>query len=121
MIGAAGFESRSRRGGVRHFCEKSGAISELSLAGTEALLAAVKLIIRILALALFMGAIVFWLATGANRGWTKTRVPKTVADEVTGIEGIVYEKRFVPGVDFLAACTATTAVLMGGSFLFRHK
>ena len=47
-----------------------------------------------------------WLALGANRGWTKTTVTRWVKDPVTGIDGPVIEKKFVPGLDLLAVCLA---------------
>jgi hypothetical protein len=77
--------------------------------------------LRFLALILLLGATGYWLATGANCGWTKTSVPKKIVDEVTGIEGQTYEKKFVPGVDFLAAVAAVSVALTGVSFLFRTK
>ena len=67
------------------------------------------------------GSIIYWAAAGANRGWTKTSVPRKMVDEVTGIEGVSYEKRFVPGVDFLGATLLGAGVLAGTSFLFRTK
>jgi hypothetical protein len=66
------------------------------------------------------GAVVFWLATGANRGWTKTLVPVKVLDPVTGIEGVNYEKGFVPGVDFLGAALLTSGILGGVSLLYKR-
>ena len=78
-----------------------------------------KTIFRFLALALLVGAVATWLATGANRGWTKTSEPRKILDEVTGIEGIRYEKRFLPGVDLLGAALLGAGVLAGVSFLFR--
>jgi len=67
------------------------------------------------------GSIIFWAAAGANRGWTKTSVPRKIADPVTGIEGVTYEKHFVPGVDFLGAALVGAGILAGASFLFRTK
>jgi hypothetical protein len=83
--------------------------------------ATVKRTLRIIALILLLAAAGFWLATGANRGWTKTSVPKKTLDEITGIEGVTYEERFVPGLDLLAVAVAGAAVLAGASFLFRKK
>lgn len=77
--------------------------------------------LRALALVLFIGAMAYWAFEGANRGWTKTSVPKTIHDEVTGLDGVTYEKKFVPGVDFLAVMIAISAALVGVSFLFRTK
>ena len=75
----------------------------------------------IAALVIAAGSVIFWAAAGANRGWTKTSVPKKIVDEVTGIEGVRYEKRFVPGVDFLAVTLGGAAVLAGISLVLRKK
>jgi hypothetical protein len=73
------------------------------------------------ALIILVAALVFWVLQGANRGWTKTSVPMKTLDEVTGIEGITYHKRFVPGVDFLGAAFLGSAALAGASLLFRKR
>ena len=77
--------------------------------------------LRIVAAILAVGSIIFWVAAGANRGWTKTSVPRKIPDPVTGIEGVTYDKHFVPGVDFLGATLFGAGVLAGSSFLFRTK
>ena len=77
--------------------------------------------LRIVAAILAAGSIIFWVAAGANRGWTKTSVPRKIADPVTGIEGVTYEKHFVPGVDFMGAALFGAAILGAASFLFRTK
>jgi hypothetical protein len=81
----------------------------------------VKKILRLLAATLIIGTLGYWAATGANRGWTKTSVPKKTLDEITGIEGVSYEKKFVPGADFLACAVAAAGVLALVSFFFRSK
>ena len=78
-----------------------------------------KRVLRLIALGLAVAALAGWLATGANRGWTKTSVPKKTMDEVTGIEGISYENRFVPGLDFLGAALLGAGALAAVSLLFR--
>lgn len=70
-----------------------------------------KKTLRIIAVILAAGAVGFWAATGANRGWTKTQVPQKVVDEVTGLEGVQWQKRFVPGVDFLGAAALAAGTL----------
>jgi hypothetical protein len=81
-----------------------------------------KRVLRSLAAAVVVAAIGFWLIMGANRGWTKTRVPIMTLDEVTGIEGPTgYRHTFIPGVDFLAAAVAVASVLAGASFRFRTR
>ena len=78
-----------------------------------------KRTLQILALLVVLTAAVTWLATGASRGWTKTEVQIKTLDEVTGIEGITYQKKFQPGVDFLGAAFGGAALLVGASFFFR--
>ncbi len=78
-----------------------------------------KRTLQLLAALVLVAGLGLWLATGANRGWTKTSVPTKSVDEITGIEAITYEKRFVPGVDFLGATLLGAAALAGASFLFR--
>jgi len=80
-----------------------------------------KRTLRIIAVVLVVGAIVFWAAAGANRGWTKTRVPKKVVDEVTGLEGIQWQDKFVPGVDFLGAVLLGAGILAGVSLFVPAK
>ena len=38
---------------------------------------------RIIALLIVLAATGFWVAAGANRGWTKNQVEKKTLDEVT--------------------------------------
>ncbi len=79
-----------------------------------------KILLLIAALVLLIAGTT-WLVTGANRGWTKTSVEVKTLDEVTGIEGITYQKKFLPGVDFLGAAVVGAGVLAGASFLFRKQ
>jgi len=74
-----------------------------------------KTVLRRIALALVLLAGGWWLAAGAHRGWTQTLVPVKTLDEVTGIEGITYQRRFVPGVDFLAAAVLGAGALAGAA------
>ena len=80
-----------------------------------------RTILRIAALVALLGGLGFWLAKGANTGWTKNQVAKKTLDEVTGIEAISYEDRFVPGVEFLGGAVAGAAALAGLSFVFGKK
>ena len=76
---------------------------------------------RMVAAVLLVGSIVCWVAAGANRGWTKTRVPEKVTDEVTGLEGVQWQDKFVPGIDFLGAALLGAGVLAGVSFFVPAK
>jgi len=80
-----------------------------------------RALLRVLALTVLAAGLLFWLAAGANRGWTKTSVPVRKLDEVTGIEGIEYRKRFVPGLDFLGVVVLGAGALAGASFLCGNK
>jgi len=80
-----------------------------------------KRILQILALLVVLAGTGNWLATGANRGWTKTSVMVKTLDPVTGIDGISYAKKFLPGVDFLGAAFGGAALLAGTSLLFRKR
>jgi hypothetical protein len=77
--------------------------------------------LRIAALLLALGVTAFWFFGGPNPGWTKNSVTHMVKDPVTEIEGPVYEKRFVPGIDFLGGGLLASAVLAGASFCFRDR
>ena len=63
----------------------------------------------------------WWWVAGANRGWTKTSVPVTFVDEITGIEGVRYEERLVPGLDVLAGTSVLAGLLFGGSCFIRSR
>ena len=77
--------------------------------------------LQILAAVIALATIVTWAALGADRGWTKTKRAVKTADEVTGIEGITYEKQFRPGLDFLGAGLLGAGVLAGASLFVRSK
>jgi hypothetical protein len=80
-----------------------------------------KKTLRMIAAILVVGAITFWAATGANHGWTKTHFPKKIVDETTGLEGVQWQDKFVPGVDFLAAALLGAGILAGLSLVVRTK
>lgn len=78
-----------------------------------------KKTLQLLAVLVLLAAGTAWLATGANRGWTKTSIAVKTLDPVTEIEGITYQKKFLPGVDFLGAAGGGAVLLAGASFFFR--
>jgi len=80
-----------------------------------------KKTLQLLAVLVLLTAGTTWLATGANRGWTKTSVAVKTLDPVTEIEGITYQKKFLPGVDFLGAAALVAGLLAGTSLFFRNK
>jgi polyisoprenoid-binding protein YceI len=78
-----------------------------------------KRVIRLSALVLALVAVSWWLAAGANRGWTKTSVPKRTVDEVTGIEAIEYQQGFIPGLELVSAALLGAGALAGLSLFMR--
>ena len=80
-----------------------------------------KRTLQMAALLVVLAAGTFWLATGSNKGWTKTSVAVKTVDEVTGIEGIEYRQRFVPGIDFVGCALFGAGILAGASLLFRNR
>lgn len=77
--------------------------------------------LQLIAMVVALGALILWLALGANRGWTKSERQVKALDEVTGIEGISYEKKFSPGVDFLFGAWAAGSLLACSALLFGRK
>jgi hypothetical protein len=80
-----------------------------------------RLVLRLTALVLLIGTISFWSVKGAHPGWSQNQVPVKQTDEITGIEFVTYEQRFVPGVDFLGAGTGLAAGLFVVSLFFKRK
>ena len=80
-----------------------------------------KRILQRMAVLVLLAAGATWLATGANRGWTKTSVVVKTLDPVTEIEGISYQKKFLPGLDFLGGSALLAGLLGGTSLFFRKK
>ena len=80
-----------------------------------------KRLIQIVALLLALGAVSFWVAKGAHRGWTQTRVMEKTVDEVTGQDVVEWKDRFVPGVDFLGGALLGAGLLAGASLLIRSQ
>jgi hypothetical protein len=79
----------------------------------------VRTILRLGALFVALVTLVLWLFGGPNTGFTKTSVMVRTVDPVTDQEIITWEKRFLPGVEFLGGGLLAGALLFGGSLLFR--
>jgi len=99
----------TERVGARWFCQKT--LWLIMIAGM------IRKMLRVLAVALLLVALTWWLVTGANRGWTKTSVPVPRTDEVTGITVNDYRNKFVPGLDFLGTALIASGFLVCISFL----
>lgn len=61
--------------------------------------------------------LVFWLFGGPNLGRTRTAITLWAQHPATGVPGPVRDRRFVPGVDFLAGSWAVAGALFAVSFL----
>jgi hypothetical protein len=79
-----------------------------------------RLLLLVAAL-LALGTAGFWAAKGAHRGWSQNKVPVKAVDEVTGLEHVTYEDRYVPGVDFLGGGLALAGAVAGASLFLRKK
>ena len=69
---------------------------------------------------LILFVICVWAAKGYNRGWTKNQVQVKQVDPITELEFVTYEKRFVPGLDYLGGGIFVGAALFGATFLGRR-
>lgn len=76
-------------------------------------------LLRLLALVLLAATVGTWGYLGAHRGWSQNRVPIRQVDEITGIEYVTYEARFVPGIDWLGGGSLLAAAVFALSFLPR--
>jgi hypothetical protein len=77
--------------------------------------------LRVAALVVLVAGLGFWAAKGAHTGWSMDRVPVKQTDEITGIEFVTYEDRYVPGVDFLGLGAGLAAGLFAVSFFVQRK
>lgn len=77
--------------------------------------------LQLAAAALAFVSAVVWFFGGPNFGWTKTTVTHMLIDPVTELEYPQTERRFLPGIDFLAACWIFAAAIAGSSLLIRRR
>lgn len=77
--------------------------------------------LTVLAILCAIGVIGAWVATGADLGWTKTKVEVMELDPVTEIEFPVWKDKLVFGVDFLAGGLLGSLVLGGIAFFAPKK
>lgn len=80
-------------------------------------IAAWRILLRGLGAFIALFVICFWSAKGYNRGWTKNQVPVTQIDPITEIPFVTYEKRFVPGVDYLGGGIFAGLLIFSATFL----
>lgn len=80
-----------------------------------------RLIFRLLAAFCVIFSVIYWANKGAHTGWSMNRVPIEQVDEITGIEYITYEDRFVPGLEWLGGGIGLGALFFITSLFFRSK
>jgi hypothetical protein len=68
-------------------------------------------VLRVLAVALAVGGVGVWLATGAHRGWTRTSEVEMRRDEITGIDYPVRREKFTAGIEIPVAALVGAAAL----------
>jgi len=61
-----------------------------------------------------------WAAKGYHQGWSQNQVPVKQVDPITEIEFVTYEKRFVPGLDYLVGGLIAGTVIFSATFLGRR-
>lgn len=83
--------------------------------------APMRLGLRVTAALLLLGVVGFWAAKGAHTGWSMNQVPVKQTDEITGIEFVTYDQRFVPGIEFLGGGVGFATGLFVVSLLFKRK
>lgn len=81
-----------------------------------------RTLFRLAALLVALVTLALWAWGGFHRGWTKTSVLRERPDPVVPelIER-TWEKKFVPGLDFLAGGALAASLLAGISFFCRRK
>lgn len=81
-----------------------------------------KLTFLLLGIFCAMGVVLAWAGTGADTGWTKTKVAVMQVDPVTELEYPEYQDKLILGVDFLVAGLIGSALLLLiGIFLPKPK
>jgi hypothetical protein len=77
--------------------------------------------LRVTALLVVLVVVAWWFFAGHHFGLNQDTVTHFVKDPVTGIDGPVEEKRFIPGYEFLAEGLGIAALLGVASLFFRTK
>jgi len=69
-----------------------------------------------------LGTVGYWVLMGTHGGWSQNRIPRHATDEVTGLDHVIYDDGFLPGMDLLiGGCMAGVIVLLFASFLHRRQ
>lgn len=82
-------------------------------------IAAWRILLRAFGVILALAVFSYWYAAGQNTGWTQNRVAITQTEELTGIDYVTYEDRFVPGIEALVVGVAFGLALSAITFVRR--
>jgi hypothetical protein len=77
--------------------------------------------LRVAALLVVLMVIAWWFFAGHRLDFNQDTAIHFVKDPVTGIEGPVEEKQFIPGYEFLAEGLGIAVLLGVVSFFFKRK
>jgi hypothetical protein len=80
-----------------------------------------RLFLRVAGVFIALAVSVYWGLSGANTGFYKDSVEIKKTDEITGIDYVEYEDRFIPGIEFLIAGTGLGLVLIAVTFFPSRK
>ena len=86
----------------------------------EKTIAAWRILLRGAGVFLMLYIFCVWAAQGSHRGWSQNQVPVKQVDPITEIEFVTYEKRFVPGLDYLGGGLIAVSVIFAATFLGRR-
>jgi hypothetical protein len=75
-----------------------------------------RVLLRILGALIVLGIFARWAASGYHQGWSKNQVLVERLDPVTEITEQGWEKRFVPGLDFLCGGVALGLIILAATF-----
>ena len=65
-----------------------------------------------------LSTVAAWLITGAHLGWTQTKIPYKLTDEITGITTTKYKDGLIVGVECLGGGLALAIFVFLLTFIF---
>ena len=77
--------------------------------------------LRVTTLLVALVVIAWWFFAGHRLDWNQDTATHFVKDPITGIDGPVEEKQFIPGYEFLAEGLGIAVLLGIASFFFERK
>src|SRR4051812_38643498 len=96
-------------------------MSETAALPPPSTIAAWRILLRGAGVLLALFTFCFWAAKGYNRGWTINQVATKQVDPITELEFVTYQKRFVPGLDYLGGGVLVGIALFGATFFGRRS